>query len=165
MSKLPNIIFLDMDGVLCNHRSSAAAGNKGITSYLDPIACLLVKRLCIEHNAQIVMSSAWRGMHVKHSMEAILNAACAGLGDLVLQDDKWWRTREWVFSEDREDTSDRGREIQHWINNALPFNNFVILDDMADMRPLQDSLVRCDVYDGIGFREYNKAKEILSAWP
>lgn len=165
MSKLPNIVFLDMDGVICNPRACLAMGNTGISSYLDPVACMLVKRLCTENNARIVMSSAWRGMYDKQSLEAILNAACPSLGDLILEDAVWWKTRSWVHSDDV-NTSDRGREIQHWIfNNMTRFNNYVILDDMADMRPLQDNLVRCDVYDGIGYHQYMSAEKILKAYP
>lgn len=166
MSKLINIVFLDMDGVVCNPRACIAMGNKGISSYLDPIACMLVKRLCVENNARIVMSSAWRGMYNKHALEAILNAACPGLGDLIIEDEVWWKTRSWVHSDDDKNTSDRGREIEHWIfNNITRFNNYVILDDMHDMRPLQDNLVRCSTYDGIGFFQWEEADKILKAYP
>jgi hypothetical protein len=67
-----------------------------------------------------------------------------------------------AYEEGATDTSDRGREIKNWIDNhETKFNNFVIIDDMADMRPLQESLVRCDIFDGIGFRQYEAAKSML----
>lgn len=167
-NKLPNIIFLDMDGVVCNLRACIAMGNDGVSSYLDPIACMLVKRLCVDNNAQIVMSSAWRDMYDKDAMMAILNASCPGLGELILQDPKWWKTAPWVHcdNERERETSDRGREIENWIfNNSSRFNNYVILDDMDDMRPLQDNLVRCSTYDGIGFFQYEAAGKILKVFP
>lgn len=161
-SKLPNIVFLDVDGVVCNARACIAMGNTGVASYLDPVACMLVKRLCTENAARIVMSSVWREMYNKHALEAILNANCPGLGDLILPDELWWKTRSWKHSEDSSVTSDRGRGIEHWLfNNTSRFNNYVILDDMCDMRPLQDRLVRCDLYDGIGYRQWQAADKIL----
>lgn len=166
MSDLINIVFLDMDGVLCNPRACVAVGDTGISSYLDPIACMLVKRLCEKNNAKLVISSAWREMYNKRSFEALLGAACPGLGDLIIQDEVWWKTRSWVYSDDNGNTSDRGREIEHWIfNNMSRFNNYVILDDMADMRPLQDNLVKCCTYDGMGFFQYKSAEKLLKSYP
>lgn len=165
MTALPNIIFLDMDGVLCNPRACLAVGNVGGGySYLDPIACMLVKRLCEECNAKIVISSAWRQEFSREAMQAILNAACAKLGDYIWQSHEWWRTTNCAYEIGVSDTSDRGREIKHWIDkHETQFNNFCILDDMADMRPLQDSLVKCDCYDGIGFNQYYAAEKLLMA--
>lgn len=154
-SKLQNIVFLDIDGVLCTPRACVATGNTGLSSYLDPVACMLVKKLCVDNNARIVISSSWRSTYDQLAVRAILNASCPSLGDLIVDDKDWWCTRSWVHSDD-DDTSDRGREITHWIyNNAYKFNNLAIIDDMADMRPLQESLIRCDVYDGFGYRQYN----------
>lgn len=162
---LPNIIFLDMDGVLCTNRACIAMGNTGSGfSYLDPVACMLVRRLCEECNAKIVISSAWRIIHDQFAMRAILNANCPNLGNYVWPSNIWWRTTTNSYTNFEESciTSDRGREIRNWIqNHESEFNNFCILDDMADMRPLQDSLVRCDVFDGMGYREYHKAEKML----
>jgi len=161
--KLPNIVFLDMDGVLCNPRACLATGNTGGGySYLDPIACLLVKRLCDECSAKIVISSAWRQEFDQWAMRAILNANCPNLGNYVWHSEVWWRTTTCAYEHGITDTSDRGREIKNWIDNhEEAFNNFVILDDMADMRPVQDNLVKCDTYNGIGFMDYHKAEMIL----
>lgn len=166
MSGLMNVCFLDFDGVICTPRACFAVGDTGVSSYLDPIACLLVKRLCVENNARIVISSAWREMYDKRSLEAILGAACPGLGELIVSDEVWWKTRSWVHSDDDSNTSDRGREIEHWIfNNMSKFNNYVVLDDMHDMRPLQDNLIKCDVYEGMGYSQYIAAEKILKAYP
>lgn len=95
-------------------------------------------------------------------MRAILNSTCPALGDVILDDIVWWCTCSCVYSEDKDNTSDRGREISHCIyNNYSKFNNLVIIDDMADMRPLQESLVRCDVYDRLGYRQYQDADRML----
>jgi hypothetical protein len=74
-----------------------------------------------------------------------------------------WKTSDFDFETGWSDTSDRGREIKRWIDaHETVFNNFCILDDMADMRPLQDSLVRCDLMDGIGFNQFKAAEAMLS---
>lgn len=160
---LPNVIFLDMDGVLCTPRACLAMGNTGGGySYLDPIACMLIKRLCDECNAKLVISSSWRQVFSREAMQAILNANCPNLGNYIWHSKQWWRTVTHVHTDDWMQTSDRGREIRNWIqNHETDFNNFVILDDMADMRPLQDSLVKCDTYDGMSWQNYFDAEKIL----
>jgi hypothetical protein len=160
---LPNIVFLDMDGVLVTPRACIAVGNTGVGyTYLDPIACSLVKRLCEQCNAKIVISSAWRQMYDRYAMESILAAACPNLDRFFWQCNTHWRTGNMAYEEGITETSDRGREIKQWIDNhETKFNNFVVLDDMADMRPVQDNLVRCDYYEGFGFHTYMAAQKIL----
>lgn len=167
MSTLPNIIFLDMDGCLVTERAEIAMGYRGGGfGYLDPIACNLVKRLCQDYNAWIVISSAWRQEFEREAMQAILNAACQGLGNLIWPSHHWWRTSCCAWEEGVSDTSDRGREIKNWIDmHETKFNNFCIIDDMADMRPLQDSLVKCNTDDGIGLAQYLQAVRLLIAPP
>lgn len=163
---LPNVIFLDMDGVLCTPRACLATGNTGGGySYLDPIACALVALLCKNHHARLVISSAWRqSYNERELMEAILNAAYPNLGSLIWPSHQWWRTPSAAVGEDWRETSDRGREIRSWIaQHETEFNNFCILDDMDDMRPYQDSLVKCHPYDGIGFFQYELASQLLAA--
>lgn len=162
MTKLPNIIFLDMDGVLCNPRACLATGNtEGVFTYLDPIACLLVKKLCDECDARLVISSSWRILHDQYSMQAVLNAACPNLGNKMFFDAKW-RTVSGVVSNEENFDDGRGWEIKQWLDtHSSEFNNFVILDDDSDMEPLMSSFVKCDCYDGIGFHQYRAAKRLL----
>lgn len=159
----PNIVFLDMDGVVCTPRACVAMGNTGLGySYLDPIALMLVKRLLDECNGKLVISSAWRQMYDRYAMEAILAAACPNLDRYFWQCNEHWRTTNCAYENGVTDTSDRGREIKVWIDkHETKFNNFVILDDMADMRPVQHALVRCDPYDGMSLENYKTAKRIL----
>jgi hypothetical protein len=157
---LPNIIFLDFDGVLCNPRACLAVGDVGgVFSYLDPIACLLIKRLCDEHNARLVISSSWRILHDRFSLQAILNAACPGLGNKMYMDDRWCTPS---FNGCTADKFGRGKEIEAWVKtNCQSFNRFVIIDDDSDMEPYMESLVQTDTYDGIGFQDYLAAEKIL----
>jgi hypothetical protein len=159
-SELPNIIFLDFDGVICNPRACIATRDTGgVFSYLDPIACLLVKRLCEDNNAKLVISSSWRILYDRFSIRGILDAACPKLGSFMYSDDKWCTPSHnggngYEFG--------RGREIHSWIRNySTEFNRFVILDDDSDMEPYMDSLVKCETYDGIGYHQWHKAEQIL----
>lgn len=160
LEPLPNIIFLDFDGVLCNPRACIAVGNTGgVFSYLDPIACLLIKRLCIENNAKLVISSSWRILHDRYSIQAILNANCPGLGNFMFLDDRW-RTVSHNGCDGL--TFGRGREIERWVKTySNQFNRFVIIDDDSDMEPYMDSLVQTDTYDGIGYNDYRKVEALL----
>lgn len=161
----PNVIFLDFDGVICTHRASIASGESeygGGLSYLDPIALGLVKRLCEDYNAKIVVSSSWRTDYNLMTMMSLLGAACPGLGHHVWQHQSYWRTNDLCWMTKREDESDRGAEIDQWLHHMqFEINRYVILDDMADMRPHQDALVKTDTYEGFGFWAYRKACAIL----
>lgn len=97
-------------------------------------------------------------------MEAILNANCPRLGEYIWNDSLYWRTCDFIIPNEHDSTSDRGREIKHWIqNHETDFANFCVIDDMADMRPVQSSLVKCDAYDGMGWHQYRIAEKMLMA--
>jgi len=160
----PNIIFLDFDGVICNPNTCLAMGNTGHFSYLDPVSLNLVKRLCVEHNCRIVISSSWRNLYDKFSIKAILNAACPNLGQYVIENNEAWKTvsLSGVTTEDH----GRGKEIYWWIKeHSSEFNNFVILDDDADMEPLFDNFVQTDHNIGFTFNDFEKAVVILKRSP
>jgi hypothetical protein len=116
----------------------------------------------VENNAKLVISSSWRSIYNKMAFQAILDAACPGLGDLLWEDKLWWKTSSFVVANEWLETSDRGREVINWVeNNCTQFNNFAVLDDMTDMRPVQDSLVRCSTYAGMWLGQYGEVGRIL----
>jgi hypothetical protein len=158
VSKLPNIIFLDFDGVICNPATNLAVGDN-TASYIDPVSCGLIKQLCIEFNCRIVISSSWRILYNQYAIQAILGAACPALGRYMYSDDRWKTgSRKGCTLEER----GRGKEILDWINTySTEFNNFVILDDDSDMEPLLDNFVKTDCYDGFRFAHFLKARDIL----
>lgn len=130
-------------------------------SYLDPIACLLVKRLCEDNNAKLVISSSWRLGKDLEYIQSVLNAACPRLGEFVWCSQTWWRTTEHIYSNDSGNCN-RGMEIVHWLDNhADEYNRFVILDDNSDMEPIMESLVQTCPYDGFGFLDFMKAEKML----
>lgn len=165
----PNIIFLDIDGVLCNPSTCIAVGDTGgVYSYIDPVSAGLVRKLCEDYNCMIVISSSWRNFHDYEGMTAILSANCPRLGRYVVNPYhcKWasafsWRTDS--LSGANVHDYGRGREIKRWIDDhSSYFDNFVILDDDGDMEPLMDNFVKTDYYDGFMLSHFIKAKEILT---
>lgn len=157
---LPNIIFLDIDGVLCNPATCVAVGDVGgCYSYFDPMSCGLIKKLCVDNNCKLVISSSWRKLHDCYSIKAMLNAVCPQLGNFMYTDARWCTES---FNGVTIDQHGRGKEIQAWINKySKTFNGFIIIDDDSDMEPLMDSLIQTDVYEGFRFKDYMKANSYL----
>lgn len=150
------IIYLDIDGVLCTHRASAAIGETVRMDYLDPIACKLVERLITEFQAKIVISSTWRLVCSKGEMYQLFR--CAGHHILANAIYTRWCTPDFKGKK-------RGYEIEaslSEIENHDHVTHYVILDDDSDMLPYQlPHFARCDTYDGLGFSGYEKARRIL----
>lgn len=153
------VVFLDFDGVLCNHES-ISAGYKNRTApeqdpygaHADCVAAL--NRIVEQTGAMIVVSSTWRKDKTPNArMRETLNrwgvkgvmAGCTpalGYGRI------------------------RGDEIQQWINTTrTPVTSFVILDDDSDMGNLRHRLVRCDHVVGLTEADADKAIAILNAPP
>ena len=154
---LPNIIFLDIDGVICNPETCIAEGEIAGYNYLDPVSCRLVRRLCEEYNCRIVISSSWRKLYDQYALQGILGAACPSLGHYMYTDDRW---KTPILS------GCRGGEIKTWIDKwCSQFYNFVILVDDSDMEPLMDNFVHTDAYQGFRLKDFIKACEILKRKP
>jgi len=157
--ELPNIIFLDIDGVLVNPETCIAMDDHGGYSYIDPVSAGLVRRLCEDYNCRIVISSSWRKLFDAESMKAILGAACPRLGNYMYTDERW---RTVSLNGVPINEHGRGKEIKQWIDKySSTFNKFVILDDDSDMEPLMDSFVKTDAYQGFRLRDFINATKIL----
>lgn len=160
---LPNIIFLDFDGVICNPETCIAEGEIAGYNYLDPVSCRLVRRLCEEYNCRIVISSSWRKLYDQYALQGILGAVCPSLGHYMYTDDRW---KTPTINGVPYDEHGRGKEILKWINTySTEFDNFVILDDDSDMEPLMDNFVRTDAFQGFRLKDFIKACEILKRKP
>jgi len=156
-----NIIFLDFDGVLNSVRNTVARDrgwsdalprNKFEEESLDPVAVDLLRRLCINANAKIVVSSTWRiGRSAKDFEDIFSNYG--------------WRNVPLIGMTPKMNTN-RGTEIAAWIKVHLDtggeLTRYVIIDDDSDMLPTQaDNFVHTDVRDGFLLRDYIKALRIL----
>lgn len=163
------IIFLDIDGVvntlqintqpfdgrrgqverdgfyfdLCNE-------SDGRVSNLQAVQWL--NKLCIEHSADIVISSTWRRFEKEYTVEQCLRNS--GLLDEIK-----------VIGATPYTGGERGGEIELWLQEHYPDGNvkFVILDDDSDMGNLAQYLVRCNCDHGFGYPEYRAASVILNS--
>lgn len=137
-----NIVFLDFDGVL-NNVASAAMG-----VHLVPEKIILVRRLCEETDAEIVVSSTWKKLYNRATLQHFLWRTGLGEIDIIDVTPDTGRTR--------------GDEIKAWLDNHPKTENYVILDDDNDM--LQEQLphfIRVPNDTGLTWREFDQAIKIL----
>ena len=144
------IIFLDYDGVvnnLCfydiNGEPNFNFPNLKQVNDFQSVAWL--NKICREFNTKIVVTSTWRGR--PDYAECLYRAGFNGeiLGRTPAIDGY------------------RGKEIAAWLdkNQNLDIEDFIILDDDADMRPYMDHLIQTDGILGLGYYEYEK---ICNKW-
>ena len=149
-------IFLDFDGVITTFNSRWNSDNE---------KCLMIKRLCDETGAKIVISSSWRYYSLEDTIEKnhldewILKDYCYGVtkrfyaGDL---EEGWMIPR-------------RGIEIKSYLedirNKTLNENiSYVILDDdVYDMLYCQRGhIIKTDWKDGVCEEDITRAIKILN---
>ena len=149
------IIFLDYDGVVNNLVFHTIDGEpdfyaeKSIDHQYrdykvnDFQAVAWLNKICREFNCKIVVSSTWRGR--RDYKECLYNAGFKG--EIIGKTPKL----EGCFCR-------RGLEIQKWLDNnkELEIDDFIILDDDADMEHLISHLIQTNTYRGLGFEEYQK---------
>ncbi len=149
------VIFLDIDGVLVNHKSLARAKKENATgktrlwsSMIDPYAMGLLNRIVEETGALVVVSSVWRYGRGRTELQEILNDA--GFEGRVLG------------VTPRMPEHERGDEIAEWLKSSLrKVESFVILDDDSDMADLKDKLVQTSMETGMLDEHAEKAIRLL----
>lgn len=128
MTEPINIIFLDFDGVLNSTRSVVAfhnrSGNGWRDDSLDDVAVNLVRRLCEEGPASIVISSTWRrGRQIDFFTK-------------LFKEHHKWDPTPIVGMTPRSMRGHRGNEVAEWLEeyeqNGGIINNYVCLDDSSD---------------------------------
>lgn len=148
------LIFLDYDGVVNNLVFHDINGEptfyteKGDNGERDECvndfqAIAWLNKICREFNCKIVVSSTWRGRddYKECLYKAGLNENVEILG----------RT-PWIS------ITPRGYEIAQWLyeHQDLEIEDFIILDDDADMKFLNGYLIQTNTYRGLGFEEYQR---------
>jgi hypothetical protein len=151
-----NVIFLDIDGVLCTTRQAVAINDRGVMSCLDPVALQFLDRIARDFDVKYVISSTWRmGESYSYFRSLFMAAQARDLAMALYYDD--WATP--VIHE-----KDRGHEIQNWIDRNKP-ENYIILDDDSDMLDHQkEFFVQTSCYDGMLFEHYKKVEELLKSF-
>lgn len=141
------ILFLDVDGVLNSRRSVEVmngSGNPNDLTKLDPIAVGLIRKLCIDTNTDICLSSDWR-----HGKEFIPIIFGMKIGLPIIS-----RTPEKL-------SATRGEEIAIWLRKNK-VEKYSIVDDGNNFLPEQlPFFVQVDYYNGLSYENYVKLQELL----
>lgn len=138
------VIFLDIDGVL----NSAESFQRGV--HLEKKHSLLVRRLCKECDAKIVISSSWRNIYDWEVLLTLLESVELSR-DLI------------VDITPQKLTSTRGDEIEMWLRKQTNIESYVILDDDSDMLDHQlENFVQTSFQTGLLESHFDEAKRILT---
>ena len=146
------VIFLDYDGVVNNLVFHTIDGEPDF--YYDRTegkprqvndfqAVAWLNKICREFNCEIVITSTWRSSD-KYK-EYLYNAGFKGK----------------IIGRTPSLGTKRGLEIQEWLNNnkEKTIEDFIILDDDADMVHLKSHLIQTNTFRGLGFAEYEQIRE------
>lgn len=121
---------------------------------VEPAKCAILRRIVLDTDAEIVLSSTWR------KFPSVLPYLWDQLGIEIKE--------RWIGSTPCHDrlhdsglytAEGRGREIQAWLDQHPEVTNFVIIDDDTDMGALMPHLVKTD--NNIGITEKN-ASEVIN---
>jgi hypothetical protein len=158
---ITKLIFLDIDGVLNSVRNTTARKRPWTDSLphfvfeeqcLDPVAVDLLRVLCDETGATIVISSTWRHSRNHQDFIDIFNVY-------------GWDNFPIIGMTPRLNTI-RGLEIAAWLEEFVKQGNviesYIILDDSSDMLPSQmEHLVHTTLMNGLLLNDYINALKML----
>ena len=157
---IKNIIFLDIDEVLCTNRSRYIYDR---TTALDEISCRFLLKLCEEFNCKIVIHSSWR--LYKDGIDLFLeevNSTLPELLEYIMDGHKKRATNPEIY--------DRLESIDDWLfkySEEEHVANFIIIDDYQlefnkDTEYLMDSFIKIKNPNvGFDFPEYWTARKML----
>ena len=107
-------------------------------------AVMWLNKLCLETGAKIVVTSSWRLW--ENYIEILYNSGLR---------------KEIEILGKTENLGDRHVEIKEFLKHVSePIESFVVLDDDR-IQGFEKQQVKCDIYVGFNFREYQEALEIL----
>jgi hypothetical protein len=162
------IVFLDIDGVLNSHALWMRMRKEGrniadINNRIDPEAVVRLNRLCVENDADVVVSSTLRLNNSRPRLQRLLRERGFKRQIIGVTPDFTVQTTPggiWMANE-------RGHEIQGWLDDNAKAGrydviSFVILDDDADMAHLAERHVKTDVEVGFTDADIGRAAKILS---
>lgn len=159
------IVFLDIDGVLNSNAFWTRMRKEGrslvgVENRIDAAGIVRVNRLCVENDADVVVSSTLRLSNSRARLQQLLNDR--GFTRRIIGETPDYTVRAspgglWMANE-------RGYEIQGWLddNDEYDVASFVILDDDSDMAHLADRHVRISSDVGITDADVERAAKILN---
>lgn len=116
------VLFLDIDGV-CNSATWVKQGNNPWHG-TDPTAVAIVKRIIAETKCKVVLSSTWR---LYPEARAVVKRDVCSFIDCTID---MQRGGKWGVT-------DRGHEVQEWLDRHPEVTQYAILDDNSDFLPYQ----------------------------
>lgn len=153
-------IFLDFDGVVTTLKSNWT---------LDKKKMEMVKRICDETGAKIVISSSWRRYTLADTIEAITTHQIERGHEPFLMPEYIVGVTARMYSfkfglREEHHHVCRGVEIDRWLWEHPEVVNYVILDDDSDMLLSQKkNFIKTHPYRGISKRDVEKAIKILNS--
>jgi hypothetical protein len=148
------ILFLDIDGVLNDHRYHPDAES----CTLLPACVDQLNRVVHATGAGVVVSSAWRYMVHGGAM------ALDGFGYLLRSHGVTRQLQLLCITAPDEEMPTRGRQIERWLAGVAGVDSFVVLDDAPeglDFDPVTHRLVRTDPKKGLTKVEADQAIRML----
>jgi hypothetical protein len=147
-------IFLDIDGVMVTHKHLSRTAHPPLMDF-DPDSVKNLKQILEATGAKLVISSTWcRGGSIASAKDLFLPY---GLNNYIVGVTP--ALRDVV----------RGDEIQAYLDTVRgtkrQVDEFVILDDDADMGDLMEHLIQTDYFKGIDSEVAAKVIDALGASP
>ena len=156
------VIFLDFDGVITTHKSQYR---------LDKDKMELVKRICDETDAYIVISSSWRRFTLEDTIKDITDTSSWYVPVPFTPIERVVGVTSRMYSFKGGDnkykchyTLPRGVEIERYLRENEDIDKYVILDDDADMLLEQAPyFIKTDAIEGLSEQDAEKAITILNS--
>lgn len=153
-----NIIFLDIDGVLNNHRFLSHNQNlkPELQRNIDGKKVVLLKEIIAQTGAKIVLSSSWRKMY--NDLLEPLSPEAAEIRS-ALED------KEIEIWDKTDNCRDKADAIINWLNrNRDVTNQYIVIDDDPVLlsRFAESDIVRTSYYIGLSSREVSQAIDKLN---
>ena len=155
------VIFLDFDGVITSKNGYS----------LDPEKMELVKRICDETGAYIVVSSSWRRFTLEDTIKSITEV-CDSLPVPFLIPERiiGVTPRMYAFkyvnpyvNPKEHFIVPRGYEIERYLEEHKDIEKYVIIDDVDDMLLCQKPFfIKINSKSGISKKNVEKAVKLLS---
>lgn len=151
------VIFLDFDGVITSKNGYS----------LDPEKMELVKRICDETDAYIVVSSSWRRFTLEDTIKSITEV-CDSLPVPFLMPERiiGVTPRMYAFkyvNPKKHFIVPRGYEIERYLEEHKDIEKYVIIDDEDDMLLCQKPFfIKINSKSGISEKDVEKAIKLLS---
>ena len=152
-------LFLDIDGVVVTHRSQVATRRQSRAFTVPDKSSLgLIDLIVSEYDMRVVVSSTWRMSWTSDQLTCWFASHGA---EFMVHD---------VTPHRPIGTRSRAAEIREWVietEDAVDWEQCLVVDDSfleegfrhLDMDPKR--CVKCDTYEGFGFREYAKCVRLM----